>query len=125
VQTGTCVVTAEVPWIVQDSGPRKFRVRASRLRPTTTSAALSTTDDPFCQSQDSELEKYHSTDGYGNYVNSNDPNYEAPGAARPSEAPRLSNRVMKRRVLTPQSVNSNTCAVRQLSVDADAVRFFP
>jgi hypothetical protein len=40
-------------------------------------------DDPFWgQSQHSNLEKYHWTDGYGNYVNSNDPNYN-PSADNP------------------------------------------
>jgi hypothetical protein len=37
---------------------------------------VDTTDDPFWgQSQHSNLEQYHWTDGYGNYVNTNDPNY--------------------------------------------------
>jgi len=44
---------------------------------------VDTTDDPFWgQSQHSNLEKYHWTDGYGNYVNSNDPNYN-PSADNP------------------------------------------
>jgi hypothetical protein len=37
---------------------------------------VDTTDDPFWgQSQHSNLEQYHWTDGYGNYANTNDPNY--------------------------------------------------
>jgi hypothetical protein len=37
---------------------------------------VDTTDDPFWgQSQHSNLESYHWTDGYGNYRDSNDPNY--------------------------------------------------
>jgi hypothetical protein len=37
---------------------------------------VDTTDDPFWgQSQHSNLEKYHWTDGYGNYRDSNDPGY--------------------------------------------------
>jgi hypothetical protein len=37
---------------------------------------VDTTDDPFWgQSQHSNLEKYHWTDGYGNYVDADDPNY--------------------------------------------------
>jgi hypothetical protein len=44
---------------------------------------VDTVDDPFWgQSQHSNLEKYHWTDGYGNYVNSNDPNYN-PSADNP------------------------------------------
>jgi hypothetical protein len=45
--------------------------------------AVDTVDDPFWgQSQHSNLEKYHWTDGYGNYVNANDPTYN-PSADNP------------------------------------------
>jgi len=44
---------------------------------------VDTVDDPFWgQSQHSNLEKYHWTDGYGNYVNTNDPSYN-PSADNP------------------------------------------
>ncbi len=44
---------------------------------------VDTTDDPFWgQSQHSNLEQYHWTDGYGNYANTNDSNYN-PSADSP------------------------------------------